>query len=56
MPVASTPTGPGTASDVYFGILVLEQVTVVNVALSNRRFQMQLGLVGDGLVMDYVAW
>ena len=37
----------------YFGILVLEQV--VNVALSNLRFQMLLGLAVDRLVMDYVA-
>ena len=38
----------------YFGIMVLEQV--VNIALRNRRFKIQIGLALDRLVMDYVAW
>ena len=38
----------------YFGILVLEQV--VNVTLSKRRFQIELGLEADRLAMEYVAW
>ena len=38
----------------YFGILVLEQV--VNVALSKRKFQIQIGVALDRLARDYVAW
>jgi hypothetical protein len=38
----------------YFGILFLEQV--VNVAISKRRFQIQLGLAVNRLAMNYVAW
>ena len=52
MPVASTLL-VREPYPMYFGILVLEQV--INVTLSNQRFQMLLGLAVDRLVVDYVA-